>query len=331
MARSTWALKSGAVFGGALAGALAFVLALSSSVDAATVVVTSLVGPLQAAAGNGWAIHPDQTAGGSEKFVLGPATPPAGRGSLELSVASSSDRALVFTVPRPGTGATPPGNVGPITPIPWLGLSGSSYSTFTTATSNTASSVVVLKFVGYQVYNPTNPLLSTGFTTLNFEPSRQGTVTANQWQKWTVSPTSTVWQSNATGNFCVQATPCTLAQFAAHYPTGAWGQVQLGIGAGAPGGPAVSSFVDAVTIAEGTATFGYNFEVAAAPTPTPSTSSAVASSSAPPTSSAFVPGAGATGDSHPTSPTPWLMALAGFGVVAVGSAAALRRRRGKHS
>jgi hypothetical protein len=328
MARSTSAVKPGAIFGGALAGALAVVLALSSAAGAATVVVTALVGPLQAAAGNGWAIHPDQTAGGSERFVLGPATPPAGHGSLELSVASSSDRALIFAVPGPGTGPTPPGNVGPIKPIPWAGMTGSSYSTFTRDTSNTASSVAVLKFVGYQVYNATNPLLSTGFTTLNVEPSRQGTVTANQWQKWTVTGASTVWQSNATGNFCVQATPCTLSQFAAQYADGAWGQVQLGLGSFGPGGPAVSSFVDDVTIAEGAATFGYNFEVATA-TPTPSTSSTV--NPPPATSSAFVPGAGATGDSQPSSPASWLIALAGLAVVTGGSAAILRRRRGKHS
>jgi hypothetical protein len=141
-------------------------------------------------------------------------------------------------------------------------MGGSAYSTYTTATTSVASSVPVLEFVGYQVYNTSNPLLSTGFTTLNFEPSRQGTLTANQWQTRTVSAGSTVWQSNATDSFCIQSFLFTLAQFAAHYPNGAWGQVQLGLGTFAASRAPVSGFVDNVTIAEGATKFGYNFEAA---------------------------------------------------------------------
>src|SRR5262249_39829033 len=153
------------------------------------VVITSFTGLLGAAAGTGWAPHPDQTAGGTEQFVTGPATPPAGTGSLAMTVAANTDRALIFTVPKGGSAG--PNDIGVASP--WTTLSGS-FSTFTSNTAAPASSIPVLKLVGFQHYNTNNPLLSTGFTTLNFEGSNQGTVTANQWQTWTLGPDSVVWQ-----------------------------------------------------------------------------------------------------------------------------------------
>jgi hypothetical protein len=80
-----------------------------------------------------------------------------------------------------------------------------------------------------------------------------------------------VWQSNQTDDpgFCPQAEPCTLSEFAAHYDTainpGAWGQLQLGMGAGLPAG---SGNVDNVIVSDGTTTFVYDFEVTAAATTT---------------------------------------------------------------
>lgn len=322
MTRSRMPATHVVTFGSALAGAIALTVALAPAAGAATVVIDHLVSPGQAVAGNGWAVHPDQ-AGGTEEFVDGPSTPPAGTGSLQFSVPDGTSRALIFTVANPGTGATAPGDIGPITPVPWSDLSGSSYSTYTSATTNVASSLVTVRFVGYQDYNTNNPLLSTGFTTLAFEPVYQAaTVQANQWQQWTIDDTSVVWQTNATGNFCVQAVRCTLADFFAQYPNGAWGQIQLGIGA-LGSGTDVSSFVDAVSIVEGNTSYGYNFEVAA------TASSPPASPSVSPT---FVPGPGDTGDADLPRAFPWTAILAGVGLVAVGSIASLRgRRRGKHS
>ena len=143
-------------------------------------------------------------------------------------------------------------------------MAGSGYWTYTKTAVNPAGSVAALKFVGYQEYNTDHPLASEGFTTLNFEPSNNGTVTPNEWQQWTIDDDSLVWQSNAGDNFCQIASPCTLAEFASQYPQGAWGQVQIGLSL-----VGATSFVDAVTIAEGATTFGYNFEAPATPTPTP--------------------------------------------------------------
>src|SRR5262245_42812937 len=102
-----------------VAGLVTGVLVLIGPLRADGAVITSFVGLLQAAAGQGWAPHPDQTAGGTEQFVTGPAPPPAGTGSLQMTAATTADRALVFTVPNPGTGATPPGSEGPFNPVAW--------------------------------------------------------------------------------------------------------------------------------------------------------------------------------------------------------------------
>ena len=247
-----------------VAAAVAAAVVAAVPVGAGAVTITGFVSLLDAAAGNGWAIHPDQAGAASERFVVGPLTPPAGQGSLELTVPTTTDGALVFTVPNPGTGATPPGDVGPFNPTPWGNTSGS-FSTFTANTTSPASSIPVLKLVGYQQFNAANPLLSTGFTTLNFEGSNQpGGVVANQWQTWVLGPTSLVWQSNQTDPFCPIESPCTLAAFAAQYQAGAWGQIQVGLGLGV--GPDAVGNVDNVQVSDGTTTFTYDFEPLVAPT-----------------------------------------------------------------
>jgi hypothetical protein len=245
-----------------LTGGVIAAVILVVPLAAGAVVIDGLVTLLQAASGQGWAVHPDQTAGGTERFVEGPLTPPSGRGSLEVSVASSSDRALVFTVPKPGSGATPPGDVGSFNPTPWGNLSGS-FSTFTTSATTPAASLGSLRIVGYQQFNEANPLLSTGFTALVLEPVYQPqAAAAGVWQTWTMGSTSgQLWQTNQTDGFCTPAAPCTVADFAAQYPNGRWGSIQVGLGTGVP---AATSYVDNVQVSDGTTNFVYDFEVPAA-------------------------------------------------------------------
>jgi hypothetical protein len=268
----------------------------------------------------GWAPHPDQTAGGTEQFVEGPLTPPAGTGSLEMKVAEATDRAFIFFVPRPTTGATPPGSQGPFLPTPWGDLDGSFFSTFTPDTGSPAS-IPALKFVGYQNFNTSNPLLSTGFTTLNFEGVYQGTVLPNQWQKWTLGPTSLVWQTG--DGICPISAPCPLSDFVAEYPDGAWGQIQLGLGAG----PGKTGNVDDVHVFAGTTEFVFDFEVTAPPEST--TSTTVASGGATTTT---VAGGGVTTSTEALARTgshageALAIALACIGLGSVLTVIAMRRR-----
>ena len=248
-----------------LVAGLAGVLVLVSPLSADAAVVQGLVSVADAVRGLGWAAHPDQTAGGTERFVEGPLTPPSGRGSLEMTAADPADRALIFTVPKPSDGV-PPGDIAAFIATPWASTSGS-FSTFTTNTTSTADVLPVLKLVGYQVFNTANPALSTGFTTLNFEAVYQTPApAANTWQTWTLNSDARVWQSNSADGICGQATQCTMTEFANQYPQGAWGQIQVGIGTGAPAGS--TGYVDLVQVSDGTTTFVADYEPAAASTAT---------------------------------------------------------------
>ncbi|MEZ3160328.1 hypothetical protein AB1K54_07225 [Microbacterium sp. BWT-B31] len=215
------------------------------------VVIDTLSPDVVAGEGTGWGRHPDSTPDATVALVEGPLAPPLGRGSMSFVTPASSDLALGFAVP---TGA--PGQDLP-TPVPWSSLS-ASYSTFTFATVQPESNVPILRLVGFQSLIPA----PTGFTTLSFAPDRNGTVESGVWQSWTLGPDSIVFQSNTADSFCTISASCTLAEFIAQYPAGAWGQIQVGIGTGAPVG--ASGFADAVVVHDGTtADYSYDFEVPA--------------------------------------------------------------------
>ncbi|MHA7985729.1 hypothetical protein ACX9R5_07970 [Rathayibacter sp. CAU 1779] len=209
-------------------------------------VIDALTSTTNADSGNGWAIDPANPGGGGiEQLVEGPATPPSGRGSLQLTTPTSADRAQVYTNPA---GAVPSA---------WDTLLGASFSTFTFAASDAGSSLPVMRFAGWQAGTTQGT-----FTTLSFGQPGNGTAASGQWQTWTLTDDSIVFQSNAgDGGFCVQATPCTFAAFAARYPTGVWGQVQVGLGSGAA--PGASGYADAVSVTHGSTAYSYDFEVPA--------------------------------------------------------------------
>jgi hypothetical protein len=190
--------------------------------------------------GQGWEVDPSTTAGGTLRLVEGPATPPAGRGSLELGVAAATDFALLT-------------NTLGLVPRPFTDLTGS-WSTFVPAGANPGSTAGSVRFPSFQ-----DATTGTGFTTVSVEASRQGTVVADAWQTWAIDGSSIVWQTNTTDGFCLQATPCTLAAFAAQYPNGAWGTVQLGVGSGVAG--PVLGYVDALSLSAGGESFAFDFEI----------------------------------------------------------------------
>jgi LPXTG-motif cell wall-anchored protein len=200
--------------------------------------------------GGNWTVLPDTTEGGSAEVVKGPGTPPAGTGSLRLTVETTADRALVGT------------DLGSVTTRPFSALS-AEYSTYV-PNGSPESFTPTLRFAAFQTVTPA----PQNFTTVSFEPLRNGTVIPGQWQTWALGPDSQVWQTNATDNgFCVQASPCTLGEFSAHYPNSAWGQAQLGLGSGVAG-PA-EGFADAVTLTDGDTTQFTDFDPPAEPNPAP--------------------------------------------------------------
>jgi hypothetical protein len=223
--------------------ALLTVIAVAVGAPAWATVVTHLPGA-------NWEVAATTTSGGHAAIADGPDTPPAGTGSLRLSVDALADRVIVST------------DLGSLTARPWSGLS-ARYSTFVQPGGG-PEFAPTLRFAGFQSGQ-------TAFTTLSFEPRLNGTVTTGGWQSWALGADSTVWQTNATdAGFCVQAAPCTFAAFVARYPNGVWGQAQLGLGTGVPG-PA-AGFADAVTLRDRTTEQFTDFDpvaASAAPTGTP--------------------------------------------------------------
>jgi hypothetical protein len=214
-------------------------------------VIDQLVSTGEADLGNGWAVDPANPGGGGvETLVEGPGTPPEGRGSLELTTPSSADRAQVYINPAGATLSS------------WSSLTGEAFSTFTFATVNPGSSLPVMKFAGWQAGTTAGT-----FTTLTFGQPGNGAAASGAWQQWTLSADSTVFQSNAAdGGFCVQAAPCTFEQFLTRYPTGLWGQLQIGLGSGTA--PGTTGFADAVSVTHDATSYSYDFE---APAPANST------------------------------------------------------------
>jgi hypothetical protein len=224
--------------------AISAVAALSLLVGAGAV----LAAEVDTLPGEGWAVSPDQTSGGSARLVEGPATPPAGRGSLELGVDAQSDRALVVN---------PVDSIPLVSPDRVIAALSGSWATYV-PTGTTEFAAPVLRIAGFLV--PAAPMGT--FTTLSVEPYRQGTVADGTWQTWTLGPASVVWQTNTVDGFCVQSSPCTFAQFAAQYPAAAWFTLQLGIGSGVPG--PVVGYADDVDLTAGTSSLVYDFEIPAA-------------------------------------------------------------------
>lgn len=225
------------------------------------VVVDSFSSLAEVATGVGWAVHPDSTDAAGVTFVEGPATPPLGRGSLELYAPTSTDRALAFAVPTGEPGGDP-------LALPWTGLS-ASYATFVPE-GGSSSSTPTLRILGYQILAGT-----VGFTTLSFQPPFDEVV-PGEWQTWDIGPASEVFQSNTSDeNFCIQSDPCTVSEFAGRYPNGGWGEVQVGIGAGAPAESL--GYADAVVVRSGaTAEYSYDFEVPASDNSTASVAAGAA-------------------------------------------------------
>jgi hypothetical protein len=230
-------------------GLLTLVFSVLGATPASADAVTELPG-------GGWSVlpAPDTTAGGSAAIVRGPQTPPAGIGSLRMQVATAADRVLI-------------GNeLGQQAARPWSGLS-ASYYTYIPAGS-APEFTPTMRFAGFtSVVNGT----PTGFTTLSFEPRLQATtpVVDGEWQQWTLGPTSTVWGTLAAAGQCPQNDPCTFAEFQTFFPTGVWGQVQLGLGTGVA---AATGFVDAVTVMDRTTRLFTDFGPAVAASPSPSAS-----------------------------------------------------------
>lgn len=128
-----------------------------------------------------WVLY-TRTPGSTGTFEAGPATPPAGGGSLELGTPAATDKVTLFNFDHTGT---------PLSSVNAIG-----YSTYRDPASTGATHLV--PSINIQV--DVNGDAPGGFTTLVFEPvynTGQAAVVAGEWQTWDAYADGTaIWWSS---------------------------------------------------------------------------------------------------------------------------------------
>ncbi|HEX8147978.1 MAG TPA: hypothetical protein VF591_12430 [Pyrinomonadaceae bacterium] len=187
-----------------------------------------------------WVLY-KRNAGDGETRV-GPATPPAGVGSYELSTPTGADKATLFNFEHVNTNLSDIDRIG--------------YSTYRTAGS--AQQVAALN-----IQVDINGAAPGGFTTLVFEPvynTAQGAVVSGQWQTWDayLGGSAIWWSSNPINVAPNRDTFVTWQAIVQNNPdaviVGGFGVNQ------GSGNPALTTAVDNLSIGYGGSCFTYDFE-----------------------------------------------------------------------
>jgi len=185
---------------------------------------------------------------GGVGMVFGPATPPRGVGSLQLTVTAAADHWSVYNYDHIGT---------KLSDITALG-----YSTYT----DTSTYAPLLQIE----INPGTPspagagadCPALSYSTLNFEPYYQSAgIVQNSWQTWNVLSMSGVVWSTGTGPTCAPAadapTGVSWSTFLTYYPSAT---IKYGFGVDVGSGwSAMTGEADALIIGTGQSTL-YDFE-----------------------------------------------------------------------
>jgi hypothetical protein len=173
-------------------------------------------------------------------FVAGPATPPAGVGSLRLTTATGTEKVFAFNFDHVGTKLTDVDDI--------------SYWTYREGGSaqQVAALNVVIDFNG--------PSVDGGFSTLVFEPvynTDQGAVISGEWQEWSAAGSGVWWSTRPINGQCAGATAAcdkTWGEIVSNNPDAT---VLGGVGVNqGSGNPALITSVDAFTFDATT----YDFE-----------------------------------------------------------------------
>jgi hypothetical protein len=153
----------------------------------------------------GWAFVNDQVGGaGTGALVIGPATPPLGTGSAQLTATSTTDGQIL---------------VAPYAGITFADLATLMYSTYQAAPNTGNATAIALQF---NVASTSSDVNATWQGRIVFEPyvNNGGAVIAGSWNTW--NALNGVWWLTKPASFplvaCGQATPCSLATLEAAYP-----------------------------------------------------------------------------------------------------------------
>jgi hypothetical protein len=190
-----------------------------------------------------WNDFNDTPTGSPGEFVVGPANPPLGIGSVRLgpltTASGATGESVIATNEFSGTKLTD--------------ITGLAYSTFQTG----PTLAIALQFDVR--YRPTDVAYGGR---LVFEPDQNGTVAVGSgWQSW--SPLRGTWWATkttpaGTGGVCAQSTPCTWAQITNTFPNAIIsGRFLLKAGSNWPG---FDGNADALTVAIGRNAETFDFE-----------------------------------------------------------------------
>ncbi len=181
---------------------------------------------------------------GTGTFVAGPATPPAGAGSLQLDTPTGADKVFLFNYDHIGTRLAD--------------IDAMSYYTY-----RTTGSLQQVTALNMEVdYN--GPNVAGGFTTLVFEPvynTDQGAVVSGQWQYWDAfnGGNATWWSTKNIPGVCAFTCYVSWADIVAANPDATiLGGFGVNQGSGNPG---LVTAVDALTFGASGNTVTYDFEL----------------------------------------------------------------------
>ena len=219
--------------------------------------------------GNGW-YTADTRAAGTGTFENGPATPPLGTGSFELSTPGPTGAAKVqlFTDEYDG--------------VALANITALGYSTYRDPASTGFVATVASLNLRVDITGDGNP--DRYFVYEPYQDQGNTAVQTGAWQSWDAyrGGAAKWWSNNATPLTCDQNNPCTWSNLLLTYPGAT---IQEGINCG-PGGvtapcpgslgvnqgssnPDIISNVDALSVGVNGTTTTYNFELTPPPPPTP--------------------------------------------------------------
>ena len=239
---------------GSLAFALSLLLLLSMTVMGATAAsTTQVVGesdivrqPENTPPANNWVLYTRNA--GTGAFRQGPATPPIGAGSLELTTPTGADKVYLFNYDQVGTTLNAVDAIG--------------YSTYRTAGAGQQVAALNIEV-------DVNGAAPGGYTVLVFEPvynTDQGAVISGAWQTWDAynGGNAIWWSSNPIPGAPNRDTFVSWSTIIANNPAAviAGG---FGVNQGS-GNPGLVSAVDALTFGANGNSVTYDFEVLLSPT-----------------------------------------------------------------
>jgi hypothetical protein len=155
----------------------------------------------------GWGFINDNNQGGSGSFVSGPATPPIGFGSAQLTTNTTLDGQILAKAGYQG--------------VKLSTFKSLKYSSFQSTTNISNITAIALQFnIDKDVTDANNSYQGR----IVYEPynNTAGTVPLGTWNQWDAinSGNAKWWFSNSTvfGTGCAQANPCTISHILALYP-----------------------------------------------------------------------------------------------------------------